>query len=193
MLFGAQVAALSGPEPEGMGFDLKTLYDLITLAIVVATCLAGLRQIKLNRSGNQLKAVLSIQKEFRGKNLQTAFKNVQATLAAKLQEPEYCAILRERGFVDPNEHPEILVCNWFEGVGVTVKYQLVSEDAFMDLYGRLVVYYWDLTKPAIALMRETRGRTQYHNFEYLAIRARTWIAKYPEGIFPRSHVRASLE
>ncbi len=176
-----------------MSFDFKPLIDVLTLAIVAAGSVAALRQLKLNRSANQLKAVLSIQSDFRSPDLQAAFLDVQANLTKRLEQPDYRAALEARGFIDPVSHPEVTVCNWFEGVGVTVKYQLVSEDAFMDLYGRLVAYYWDRTSPAIGLMRRTRGRTQYPNFEFLAIRARAWIKKYPEGIFPKTHVRESLD
>jgi len=176
-----------------MAFEYKSIVDVLTLLIVAASCFAGLRQLKLNQSGSQLKAVLAIQRDFRDPELQGAFMDVQAHLKERLLDPAYRESLIATGFVDPRLHPEIIVCNWLDNVGVTVKYELASEDAFMDLYGRLVTYYWDLTSPAIALMRKKRGRTQYHNFEYLAVRARAWNAKHPEGIFPRSHVRPKLE
>jgi hypothetical protein len=173
--------------------DVKFVIDVLTLAIVAATCVAGLRQLTLNRSSSQLKAMLAIQSDFRDHELQLAFTDVQNNLSARLESPDYRASLEKRGFIDSATHSEVLVCNWFEGVGVNVKYELVSENAFMDLYGRLVTYYWELTAPAIALMRRTRGRTQYHNFEYLATRARAWTTRYPEGIFPKSHGRIVLD
>ena len=188
-----RLRAFRNAKLRAMAFDFKTLLDILTLAIVAASSVAALRQLQLNRSGNQLRAVLAIQSDFHDPDLQAAFMDVQSNLTARLGDATYRESLEIKGFIDPRLHPEVIVCNWFEGVGVTVKYQLVSEDAFMDLYGRLVAYYWDLTSPAIGLMRRTRGRTQYHNFEYLMIRARLWNERHPEGIFPRSHVRAPLE
>lgn len=176
-----------------MSFDYKSVIDILTLAIVFAGTVAALRQLRLNRASNQLRAVLAILNDFRAPELQAAFIEVQGFIRERLDDPDYRAELAATGFIDARRHPEVTICNWFDGVGVTVKYQLVSEDAFMDLFGRLVSYSWDQLGPAIALMRRARGATQYHNFEYLADRARAWTKRYPDGIFPKGYARRGLD
>ncbi|MDQ2680234.1 MAG: hypothetical protein M3Y21_04310 [Candidatus Eremiobacteraeota bacterium] len=77
-------------------------------------------------------------------------------------------------------------------MGALVKNGLVSERTFMDLFGRLIVYYWQALEPVIALMRRERGGVQYHDFEYLAIRAQLWLTRNPEGDFPAHTTRAQI-
>jgi hypothetical protein len=76
------------------------------------------------------------------------------------------------------------VCNWFDGVGALVKNRLIDEGTFLDLFSRLVTYYWGRLEPVIALLRRERGAGQYENFEYLAHLAIRWQAKHPHGAYP---------
>jgi len=85
------------------------------------------------------------------------------------------------------------VCNWFDSAGTLVKNGLVEENAFNELFGRLVDRSWELLGPAIAIMRRRRGPTQYQNFEYLVVRYRAWHARHPTGRYPADVPRLPLE
>lgn len=163
-----------------------------TLVVIGASAIAALIQLRHMRAGNQLEALLSLERDFRAPDLQSALLYIQDDLAKRLEEPAYRAELEAIGYIDTLEHPELTVCNWFNEIGTLVKHRLVSEYTFMDMFARLIVFCWKRVSPAIAVMRRTRGSFQYHDFEYLASRAQTWLDRYPNGYIPDSTKRLVL-
>jgi hypothetical protein len=163
-----------------------------TLIVILASVAAALIQLRHIRAGNQLQALLSLEHDFRAPELQAALTYVQEQLPRRLEDPAYRHELETIGFVDPAVHPEMIACNWLNEMGTLVKRGLVSEDTFMDLFARLIVHCWRQVSPAIAIMRRKRGEAQYHDFEYLALRAAAWLKRSPQGMFPRSFTRTRL-
>jgi hypothetical protein len=171
---------------------LAALAQVGTLIVVLASVAAALIQLRHIRAGNQLQALLSLERDFRAPELQSALSYVQEQLPRRLEDPAYRRELQTVGFVDPAVHPEMTACNWLNEMGTLVKRGYVSEDTFMDLFARLIVHCWRQVSPAIAIMRRTRGEVQYHDFEYLAMRAAAWLKRNPQGTFPRALLRAPL-
>ena len=163
-----------------------------TFVVVGGSVIAALVQLRHMRGGNQLQALLSLERDFRGPDLQAALTYVQEHLPTRLEDPAYRRDLDQLGFIDPDVHPEMVACNWLNEMGTLVKRNLVSEDTFMDLFGRLIVYYWKHLSPAIAIMRRKRGQAEYHDFEYLAVRAEAWLQQNPQGTAPRPFARAEV-
>ena len=163
-----------------------------TFVVVVGSVIAALVQLRHMRGGNQLQALLSLERDFRGPELQAALTYVQEHLPQRLEDPAYRRDLDQLGFIDPEVHPEMVACNWLNEMGTLVKRNLVSEDTFMDLFGRLIVHCWKHLSPAIAVMRRKRGQAQYHDFEYLTVRAAAWLQRNPQGTAPRPFVRAEV-
>ena len=162
----------------------STVAAVGTFLVIAVTAIAALAQLRHMGSRNQLEAVLSLNQEFRSQELQDALRFIQKDLPSKMEDPAFRAELGSRGFIDASVHQEMSACNWFNEMGTLVKHGLVDERTFLDLYGRLAAQYWDLLSPAIAILRRNRGSGQYQNFEYLAIRSRDWLARYPDGHFP---------
>jgi hypothetical protein len=156
---------------------LNAVAGVGTLVLLAATAAAGLVQLRHMRASNELAALLEIERDFRSAELHTALRDVQRDLARKLEDPAYRARLGAPGYLDPRQHPEMTVCNWFDRAGALVRAGYVSERLFLTSFGRLVTYYWQVLEPAVAVLRRTRGSGQYANFEYLAYliqaRART--------------------
>ena len=171
---------------------LNTVVALGTFFVIAASAIAALIQLRHLRAGNQLEAVLSLERDFRGAELQDALRFVQCDLAERMRDPGFRAELAAIGFIDARDHPEMDVCNWFNQIGALVKNRLVAEDTFLDLFNRLVVYYWTLLEPTIAVLRRARGSGQYENFEYLAARAKEWQMRHPSGMYPARMPRLSL-
>lgn len=163
-----------------------------TFVVIAASALAALIQLRHMRAGNQLEALLSLERDFRTPEIQSALKYIQQHLADRLQDRAYRQELETIGVVDSAVHPELVVCNWFNELGTLVKHRLVSETTFMDLFARLIVYCWKHVAPAVAVMRRSRGDFQYHDFEYLALRAHAWLERNPHGVFPGSGLRTAL-
>jgi hypothetical protein len=155
-----------------------------TLLVFAGTAVAALAQIRHLRASNELDALLRITEQLRADDLQAAFRYVETELETKLADPAYRAELSRRGFVDARAHPEMTVCNWFNEVGTLVKNRLIDERTFLDLFSRLVTYYWGRLEAAVALLRRERGPGQYENFEYLAMRALAWRELHPNGAYP---------
>jgi hypothetical protein len=171
---------------------LNVVASVGTFVVLAATGFAALIQLRHLRASNQLGALLSLERDFSSPDLQQSFRFVQRELDYRLGDPNYRAELARIGFVDSTAHPEINVCNWFNEMGALLKNNLVDESAFMDLFSRLAVQYWEILSPVVAIMRRRRGDGQYHNFEYLAIRARRWLSTHPAGHFPKGMARIPL-
>ena len=163
-----------------------------TFIVVGGSVIAALIQLRHMRGGNQLQALLSLEHDFRGPELQAALTYVQEHLPQRLEDPAYRRDLDQLGFIDPQVHPEMVACNWLNEMGTLVKRDLVSEGTFMDLFGRLIVHCWKHLAPAISIMRRKRGQAQYHDFEYLAVRAEAWLQRNPQGTAPRPFARAEV-
>jgi hypothetical protein len=171
---------------------LTALATLGTVVVIGASAIAALIQLRHMRASNELEAVLALQEDFQSPQLQSALEYVQHKLPLQLEEEAYRAELAGLGYISIDRHPELLACNWFTQMGTFLKHGLISETTLMDLYARLIRYYWNALAPAIAIMRRKRGDGQYSEFEYLALRANGWLANHREGAFPRGSVRAAL-
>ena len=170
---------------------LNAIAAIGTFIVIAASAVAALIQLRHMSAGNQLDAILSLERDFRGPEIQESLRYVQTELRERLRDADYRRDLVDIGFVDSRTHLELVACNWFNAMGTLLKNGLVSERTFMDLFGRLIVYYWSELGPVVALMRRNRGATQYHDFEYIACRARAWLERYPAGTFPAKMKRES--
>lgn len=148
-----------------------------TLIVIVGSVIAALVQLRHAQTSNQLQALLSVERDFREPALQAALTYVQARLPERLADPAYRLELERIGFIDPEKHPEMVVCNWFNEMGTLLRRGLVAEETFMDLFARLIAHSWNHLTPAIAVMRRQRGPGQYRDFEYLASRADLWLGR----------------
>ncbi|MBD5634474.1 MAG: hypothetical protein IAI49_08355 [Candidatus Eremiobacteraeota bacterium] len=175
---------MSAPAPATLDI-LNASVQIATLLVFGGTAVAALFQIRHLRASNELDALLRITEQLRSNDLQSAFRYVQTELDAKIADPLYRRELGRRGFVDARQHPEMNVCNWFNEVGTLVKNRLIDERTFLDLFSRLVTYYWTRLEPVIAVLRRERGAGQYENFEYLSMLALRWQALHPNGAYPR--------
>jgi hypothetical protein len=165
---------------------------VITALVIGASAIAALVQLRHMRTSNQLEALISMERDFRSADVQTALIYVQDVLPERLEDPAYRAGLEKLGYVDVRAHPELALCNWFNEMGALLKHGLVLETVFMDIFARMISYYWDRLAGVIAIMRRSRGDFQYHDFEFLAMRAKRWLKRHPSGIFPRSEGRLTV-
>ena len=176
-----------------MSFDVISAFVAVgTFVVLGSTAVAALIQLRHMRASNQLGALLTLEREFRSDDLQQSFRFVQGELVYRLRDKAYRDELERIGFIDARAHLEINVLNWFNELGSLLKNDLVDETAFMDLFSRLAVQYWEILAPALAIVRRRRGAAQYHSFEYLAIRSRKWLSDHPQGTFPRGMARIPL-
>ncbi len=171
---------------------LNTWANLGTFLLLLASVIAAAVSLHHAASFNQISAVISMERDLRTPDMQEALRFVQSELPFKLRDEQFRKELDVLGFIDARTHQEISACSWFNAVGTLLKNNLVDEGAWMDLFARLTVAYWDALEPAIAIMRRRRGDWQFANFEYMAMRAREWLRKHPHGTFPNHTARAKV-
>lgn len=176
-----------------MNPELLTAFATVGSVLVIgASAAAALIQLRHMRASNELEAMLSLQRDFQSPPVQSALHYVQQQLPGHLQEEQFRDELAAIGFISVERHPELLACNWFTQMGTFLKHGLIGESTLMDLYARLVRYYWNALAPAIAIMRRKRGDGQYSEFEFLALRATVWLEEHEDGVFPRAMKRTPL-
>ena len=171
---------------------VNTYANIGTFLLLLASVIAAAVSLHHAASFNQISAVISMERDLRGADMQEALRFVQAELPYKLHDENFRAELDRLGFLDARTHLEISACSWFNAVGTLLKNNLVDENAWMDLFARLTIAYWDTLEPAIAIMRRRRGNWQFANFEYMAMRAKEWLRKHPHGTFPHHTPRANI-
>jgi hydrogenase maturation factor len=171
---------------------INTAAQVGQFVVVASTAVAAILQIRHLRATNELEALLTMTEQLREDGLRDAFRYVEAELAGHLEDRAYRRELVKLGFVDPEHHPEMDVCNWFNYVGALVKNGLIDRTTFLDLFSPIVTHYWARLEPAVALLRRERGPSMYENFEYLALLARAWKARHPEGAYPRGAARLAI-
>jgi len=171
---------------------ITTLCNVATLIILACGAIAAIVQLRHVRIGKELAALLAAEARFAEPDLQSALLYVQAELTAKLARPDYRSELAARGYIDPQRHPEMAVCNWFNEMGTLIVDGFLNENVFFDSFGALTHYYWRLLSPAIAVLRRQRGPEQYANFEFLAFRAGRWREGHRAGNYPAGLPRLPL-
>ena len=172
--------------------ELNAFATLGTFLLILASVIAAAIGLHHASSWNQILAVILMERDLRDREMQRALRFVQVELPFKMRDEQFRAELDAIGVVDTRTHLEINACQWFDTVGTMIKNNLVEEEAFMDLFARLTVAYWDALSPVIAIMRRRRGDWQYANFEYLAMRSQRWLHEHPHGTFPGRTQRATV-
>jgi len=171
---------------------LNTWANLGTFLLLLASVIAAAVSLHHAASFNQISAVISMERDLRSADMQESFRFVQTELPNKLYNEDFREELDAIGFIDTRVHLEINALNWFNAVGTLLKNNLVDENAWMDLFSRLSVSYWNRLEPVVAIMRRRRGDWQFANFEYMAMRAQLWLEKHPAGTFPEHTPRAKI-
>jgi hypothetical protein len=171
---------------------LNTIFSGATFAVIAATAIAALVQLRHLRASNQITTLLSLMEQRRTPESRALTRYCfEGELDRKLEDPEY----RKRLMVvpvDPDAHPEVQLLSTWEQTGAMLKLRWFSEEAFMETAGLQCIAAWKKLHPVVAIMRRTRGEQVFDNFEYLASRAMRWEAKHPRGTYPRDapHLQA---
>ena len=176
---------------------VNTLGTLLTVAIVAATAIAAMVQLRHLRAGNQINAMLSIGNQYDAKEYRDAENLVQLKVATALQDPLYreyeSAISRSMPVPTvPEDFVRLrgavnLIGNTHEELGILVKNGIVDKDLFLDRYSWVIAGGWERMERYIAYVREVNANNAiWENFEYLAVLSEDWTVEhqstYPKGV-----------
>jgi hypothetical protein len=160
-----------------------------TFLVIAVTAFAALVQLRHIRAANQLTGLLPYVARWESDAVQSATNFVETELSAKLKEDNFRETLWLRN-PDRREHPELRVADWCEQMGSIIKYDMVSEEQYLDLAAGYVASMWDQLREVVAIRRAaTNLGAEYENFEFLAVRAKAFGAAHPSGNYPRGAER----
>ena len=176
---------------------VNTFGTLLTVAIIAATAIAAMVQLRHLRAGNQINAMLTIGNQYDDKGFREAGTLISHKLASALEDPlfrEY-ELAMSRNLTTPtvpDEQVQLrsavnLVGNTHEELGILVKNGIVDRDLFLDRYCWVIGRDWSLLERYTAYTRATAANDGiWENFEYLAVLSQDWLREhastYPAGV-----------
>lgn len=158
--------------------------SVATLIVVGAASVAAIIQLRHLRTSNQLNALLAILNQWNLAAVQEALAEL-LLIPDKMSDPQYVASLKGSGAIDRVTRREFLALDLWEQIGTYCKYGLIDERILLDITSSQAGRCWRCAEPAIALLRQRGGPSAFENFEYLAVRAKLWERRYPDGTYPR--------
>ena len=182
---------------------VNTIATMTTAAVIGATAIAALVQLRHLRAANQITALLAVQNELDSPDYRDADLLVREELNGMLQDPAFCrfemAISLRAPHVNVDERyfkvrqAANLIGNTFENIGSMVKNGILDEHLVMDIYSWIVYGQWQQLAGLTALARAATGETAiYENFEYLAVLSKRYLESHPVT-YPRNFERLTLE
>lgn len=171
---------------------LNTFATLATSAIVAATAVAALVQLRHLRASNQIQAQLAINDLIQSDDFRRALIKIQ-DLRRMISIPHlrwaFCAPLAE------NLPPEVIdmrsaaghVGSNLENIGNMVRNGLTHEGMFIEQFGNVVEDAWEVLLPYTCMRRKFNHMHDaiWEDFEYLTILSRKW-ATDRGSVFPRN-------
>ena len=175
--------------PESTGFNhmnietLNAVVSVATLVVVTTAAVAALVQLRHLRTSNQLAALLEIMNQWNLPTVQLALRELMR-MPEKLTSAEYMAMLRKPGIIDRSSYPEFLALDLWEQIGTFSKSGLIEENILLDIIASQVTNAWEKAQPAVSVLRQRVGPSVFENVEYLAVRAKQWTKRHPNGAYP---------
>lgn len=169
---------------------LNTVAAIGTFAVIAATAIAAVVQLRHLRAANQLEGLLTVLARVEDSNFNTWLTDTQKQIPALLDDPDYLRSLISNTF--DRSVAWLQLGNSYDWVGSLVKNRLIPEDAFLDVYCFRVIQAWELMTPIVLLARHNTTDAIWENFEYLYVRAKQWYDRHPNGTYPKNVPHAKL-
>ena len=169
---------------------LNTAAAIGTFAVIAATAIAAVIQLRHMRASNQLEGLLNVLARVEDSNFNTWLTETQRQLPLLLSDPQYVQSVIDNTF--DRSVAWLQLGNSYDWVGSLVKNRLIPEEAFLDVYSFRVVQAWELMEPLTVLARYNVGNAIWENFEYLYVRALAWSKRHANGNYPKHVPRATL-
>ena len=174
-----------------MSFELwATLASVGTFLVIAATAVVATIQLRHTRSSNQIAAALAIHSIIEGEEFQQGRRFIRDDLPGLLKDVEFRNALAIA--TSKSARPMIFIGNYYEEIGIFVKYGLVDKNIACEMWSNEIVTDWKRMAPAIAIIQQSGRRYGWQNFEYMFTLCEAWLERYPDGKFPRNRRRVRL-
>jgi hypothetical protein len=165
-----------------MSFETVSLVlSLSTLAVIAASAIAALIQVRQMRTANQIDATMRFSEHMERPEFREALRFVIEDLGNRLNDPIFREDLLTKGRTAPSLAEFVRVSVLFEEMGNLLKHGILDEDLLFDNHAFLINSCWDSMAPALAIMRRRLDDSLLENFEYLTVRTRQWLAAHPSA------------
>ena len=158
-----------------------------TFIVIAASAIAALVQLRHLRTSNQLSGLISVFDMLQDPGVRELVNFVRHELADRMKDDDFRAGLLKIP-IDRRTHPEFYLCDMYNHIGSFVRSGLIDERTYLQTDWFNVNLYWDLLSESIAIARTNRPHI-FENFEYLASRAKAWVADHPHGDYPSAEPR----
>jgi hypothetical protein len=168
--------------------QLSILGTFATVAIIGATAIVALVQLRHLHAGNQINAILNITQVINGPAFRAATDLIGAQLASAAEDPAFRGywIALSRGAtpaVDP-KHADLRAAvvasaNTYEELGVLVRNGIIDKKIFVEGFCSPLLGLWRRLAPLTAFFREAESDDAlWENFEYLAVLSEDWLQEH---------------
>lgn len=174
-----------------MSFEFwATVASVGTFFVIAATAIAALVQLRHSRGNNQIAAALAINQVTEGDEFQAARQFIRESLKDQLQDITYRNELARTGKLRRQLQ---FVGNYYELLGIFVKYGLLDKDLACEMWSKEIISDWTLLTPVLAILRQRKERFGWENFEYMFSLCKRWESRYPTGKFPKNRRRVPID
>jgi hypothetical protein len=176
---------------------INTIAALTTAAVIVATAVAAIAQLRHLRAGNQIAGFLTLRTMLDDDAHQRAIAVLERE-GDLTRDQAYLAYTRAVFSNDAipggDRYREVraavvMIANSFEVMGTLVRNGIVDRRLFLEQYCSTIMNMWKRLEPYIAAAREIQADDGiWEDFEYLTALSRTFIAQHP-SVFPKDMPR----
>jgi uncharacterized protein DUF4760 len=175
---------------------VNSLAPILTAAIIGATAIAAMIQLRHMRAANLISALWSVHQAMNDPAYRQARRALRDHLTRLMADAAFRDYVTQRILGRPAaDVPEPYVAtaeaattigNTFETLGNMIITGLIDREIFMRNYAWIIDGEWGRLEPYILHVRKAeRGDGLYEDFEYLTVTAREWIKQnpvsYPKG------------
>jgi hypothetical protein len=165
---------------------LSAIGTLVSAAVILATAIAALIQIRELKKATQLQGFLTVLAELRSAETRAADAFVEMTLPERLKDPVFTNEIAS-GHYDIRDHPEMQLGAFWEKNGALVRHRVVDAPLFLDTLSDVCILHWKQLQHVVALRRK-REPLAWQEFEYLAAIAQRYVALREQGAPPTARV-----
>jgi len=181
----------------------NTLATFGTFAVIAATAISALVQLRHLRAGNQVNAMISIGNQFDDrtfrKALQLALPNINSAVDEEAFRSYDLAVGRRTQLPPVSQdvinlrRAALLVGNFYEELGILVKNGAIDKDLVLDRWSANTRGSWHRMARYVSWIRKAQDSISiWENFEYLTVLSEDWLNEHPGGVYPQGVRRLKL-
>lgn len=155
-----------------------------TFAVIAASAIAALMQLRHLRSGNQIAVYEECRSTMDAPEFRKTLDFIRSELPARLKAPGEAQRILDESFSGDLMGVR-MVANLFESMGLFVKNGLMDRNIACELWSSMILQTWEAMEPLIAESRHRLDPAVWINFEYLAVLSKRYNERFPGGEYPR--------